>query len=113
MKHNNGNHHGVSVVEVIDDETRTNGAAPFHASDDSVLKAAKETTAGKGKSWKGSLIKWCLILLLIGGGAVALFLLTRVNRVPVKVQADARTTETQRAKERDDGKSENNLTAEA
>src|SRR4029077_16823284 len=51
--------------------------------------------------------------LLIGSGAVALYLLTRVNRVPVKVQADARTAETQRAKERDGGKSENNLTAEA
>jgi hypothetical protein len=114
MNHNNGNHRGVSVVEVVDDETRTNGAAPFHASDDSVLKAAKETTIGKGKSWKGSLIKWCLIVLLIGSGAVALYLLTRVNRVPVKVQADARTADTQRAKERDDaGKSENNLTAEA
>lgn len=113
MDQNNGNHHGVSVAEVSDTRTRTNETAPYYVSDDPVLKPPKETSTGTAKSWKRSLIKWCLILLLIGSGAIALYLLTRVNRVPVKVQADSKT-DPQRAKERNDaGKSENNLTAEA
>jgi hypothetical protein len=113
MNQNNGNHHGVSVAEVVDSQTRADVRTPFHASDDAVLKPARETASGKGKIWKRSLMKWFLILLLIASGAVVLFLLTRVNRVPVKVQADAKT-DTQRAKEREEtGKSENNLTAEA
>jgi hypothetical protein len=113
MNQNNGNHPGVSVAEIIGTETRADETTSFHASDDSVLKPAKETVTGKGKSWKRSLMKWCLILLVIGSGAVALYLLTRVNRVPVTVRANA-SPDTQRAKERDDaGKSENNLTAEA
>jgi hypothetical protein len=63
---------------------------------------------------KRSLIKWCFILLLIGGGALALYLLVKVNRVPVKVQADAASSEAQRNKARTEGNnSENNLTAEA
>ncbi len=113
MNENNGNRHGVSVAEAIDPQTRTAETTAICASDDPVLKPAKEIVTGKGKSWKRSLMKFCLILLVIGSGAVALYLLTRVNRVPVKVQADAKT-DTQRAKEQNDaGKSESNLTAEA
>ena len=110
----NGNHRSVSVVDVVEAEPRADETTALHDSNDPVLKPAKETVTGKGKSWKRSLIKWCCILLLIGSGAVALYLLVRVNRVPVRVQADASSSEAQRSKTRSEGNnSENNLTAEA
>lgn len=114
MNHNNGNHSRVAVAELIDHEGRASESTSLYDSDEPVLKPAKQIVTGKGKSWKRSLIKWCCILLLIGSGAVALYLLVRVNRVPVKVQADASTSEAQRSKARSEGNnSESNLTAEA
>lgn len=113
MNQNNGNHRHVALVDVIEDETPAGETTTFYDSDNPVLKPAKQVVTGKGKSWKRSLIKWCFVLLLIGSGAVALYLLVRVNRVPVRVQADA-TSDAQRAKSRSEASnSENNLTAEA
>lgn len=113
MNQNNGNHRHVALVDVIEDETPAGETTTFYDSDNPVLKPAKQVVTGKGKSWKRSLIKWSFVLLLIGSGAVALYLLVRVNRVPVRVQADA-TSDAQRAKSRSEASnSENNLTAEA
>ena len=113
MNQNNGSHRHVALVDVIEDETPAGETTTFYDSDNPVLKPAKQVVTGKGKSWKRSLIKWCFVLLLIGSGAVALYLLVRVNRVPVRVQADA-GSDAQRAKSRSEASnSENNLTAEA
>src|SRR6266536_1469855 len=100
MNQNHGNHGRVAVADLIDHESPASESTTFYDSEEEVLKPAKQIVTGKGKSWKRSLIKWCCILLLIGSGAVALYLLVRVNRVPVKVQADAGSSEAQRSKSR-------------
>src|SRR6185295_18218509 len=113
MNQNNGNHRHAALVDVIDEETSAGETTTFYDSDNPVLKPAKQVVTRIGKSWKRSLIKWCFILLLVGSGALALYLLVRVNRVPVRVQADA-GSDAQRAKSRSEASnSENNLTAEA
>ena len=109
----NGNHHSVALLDVVENETPETQTGPFYDSDNPVLKPAKAVDAGKRKSWKRKLIGWCFILLLIGGGAVALYLLLRVNRVPVRVQADSRR-DPQNAKSKNDANnSENGLTSDA
>jgi hypothetical protein len=114
MNQNNGNHSRVAVADLIDHESPASDSTTYYDPDEPVLKPAKPVVAGRGKSWKRSLIKWCCILLLIGGGAIALYLLVKVNRVPVRVQADSGSGEAQRNKTRSEGNnSENNLTAEA
>jgi hypothetical protein len=113
MNQNNGHNRSVAVVDAIEEETPADETTTFYDSNNPVLKPAKQVVTGKGKSWKRSLLKWCFILVLIGGGAVALYLVTRVNRVPVRVQADA-GRDPQRAKSKaEGGNSENKLTAEA
>lgn len=109
----NGNHQNVALLDVVEDETSETQRGPFYDLSNPVLKPAKEIDAGKRKSWKRKLIGWCFILLLIGGGAVALYLLLRVNRVPVRVQADSRR-DSQNAKPKNDANSsENGLTSDA
>src|SRR4051812_2455541 len=111
MNQNNGNHSRVAVADLIDHESPASDSTTYYDPDEPVLKPAKQIGSGRNKSWKRSPIKWCCILLLIGGGAIALYLLVKVNRVPVKVQADAASNEAQRNKARTDGNnSENNLT---
>ena len=75
MNQNNGNHSRVAVADLIDPEHAAPETTTYYDPDEPVLKPAKPVVAGKGKSWKRSLIKWCCILLLIGGGALALYLL--------------------------------------
>lgn len=109
----NGKLGNLSAVDVIDEETRPDESSPFYNSNSPLLKPAKEEDRTKTRSWKRRLIGWSLVLFLIAGGAVALYLLLRVNRVNVKVQADA-SRGSQNAKAKDDAaNSENNLTAEA
>lgn len=114
MNQNNGNHGRVAVADLIESESPAPDSTTYYDPDEPILKPAKPVVAGRGKSWKRSLIKWCCILLLIAGGALALYLLVKVNRVPVKVQANSGSSEAQRNKARSEGNnSENNLTAEA
>src|SRR6476659_6278757 len=98
MNQNNGNHSRVAVADLIDPEHATPETTTYYDPDEPVLKPAKPVVAGNRKSWKRSLIKWCCILLLIGGGAIALYLLVKVNRVPVRVQAGSGSGEAQRNK---------------
>ena len=77
------------------------------------FKPAKPVDVAKKKGWKRKLVAWCFVLLLIGGGAIALYLLLRVNRVDVKVQADSRR-ELQTPKPSPNANNpDNTLTAEA
>jgi hypothetical protein len=55
-----------------------------------VLQPPQDPDAKKKKTWKRKLIGWSVILLLIGAGVGALYLLMRVNRVNVTVNADSR-----------------------
>src|SRR5258708_5379552 len=86
----NGNHQNVALLDVVEDETPETQTGPFYDSNNPVLKPAKAVEAGNRKTWKRKLIGWGFLLLLVGGAAIALYLLLRVNRVPVRVQADSR-----------------------
>jgi hypothetical protein len=109
----NGNQDHVAVADAIGEDTQQHEkATTFHDPSNPVLKPAKQLDAGQKKSWKRKLISWSFVLVLIGGSAVALYLLLRVNRVNVKVEADSHR-ELQNAKTKTDSNSESVLTADA
>src|SRR5260370_27559278 len=112
MNQNNGNHRNVALVDVIEDDSpQSQTTSTFYDASNPILKPAKPTDAVKKRSWKRKLIGWCFILLLIGGGAVALYLLLRVNRVNVRVQADSRRDAQNVKPKNDSNNSENGFTA--
>jgi hypothetical protein len=109
----NGRHRNVAVIETVDEETRADEATSFYDTREPVLKPAKELETKKRGNWKRKLVGWSFVLLLIAGGAVALYLLLRVNRVNVRVQADS-PRDAQSAKPKGEANnSENAVTAEA
>ncbi len=84
----NGKHRNLSAVDIIDEET--NQTEPiFYDTENPVLQPAQETGKTKKRGWKRRVVGWLFGLLLIGGGVIALYLLTRVSRVNVKVDADS------------------------
>src|SRR5260370_20044485 len=90
MDRSNGKHSNVSVIDLIEDDPQSDQTtSTFYDPKNPALQPAKQISTRK-KSWKRKLIGWSFILLLIGAGAVALYLLLRINRVNVKVQADSR-----------------------
>jgi hypothetical protein len=108
----NGKHGNLAAVDVLAAEPQTESTA-FFDSNSPLLKPAKEDDKSKTRSWKRRLVGWLFVLLLIAGGAIALYLLLRVNRVNIKVQADS-ARDSQKTKAKEDGsKSENDLTADA
>jgi hypothetical protein len=77
-----------------------------------VLQPPKDPEPKK-KTWKRKLISWSVILLLIGAGLGALYLLMRVQRVSVTVNADSGRN-TQRTKPQNEvANSDSHLTGEA
>lgn len=113
MDQNNGKHMNVSVIELLEDEPQAEPTtSTFYDANNPLLQPAKQIDARK-KSWKRKLLGWSLVLLLIGGGAIALYLLLRINRVNVKVQADSRTEGSNAKPKTDATNPENGLTAEA
>ncbi len=114
MNQNNGNHHTVGVLDLVEDETKQSQTTDaFYDSNDPVLKPAKEIDPTKKKSWKRKLVGWSFVLLLITSGAVVLYLVLRVNRVNVRVQADSRSNTQADKPKGESNNSENGLTAEA
>jgi len=113
MNQNNGNHR-LAAVDVIDEEVaseRTNGN--FYDASNPELRPAKPIGVAKKKGWKRKLVAWCFVLLLIGGGAIVLYQLLRVNRVDVKVQADSRRDLKTPKPSPNGNNPDNTLTAEA
>src|SRR5437763_1164215 len=109
----NGKHANVAVVDRLENATRAADAIAFDDPNDPALRPPKEVETKKRGTWKRKLIGWTFVLLLIGGGVVSLYLLMRVNRVNVRVQADW-PREAQTAKPKTEGQeSENAVTAEA
>src|SRR2546423_1999739 len=109
----NGKHANVAVVDRLENATRAADAIAFDDPNDPALQPPKEVETKKRGTWKRKLIGWTFVLLLIGGGFVALYLLMRVNRVNVRVQADS-PREAQTAKPKGEANnSENAVTAEA
>ena len=78
-----------------------------------VLQPAKDPDVKKNKTWKRKLISWSLILLLVGAGVGALYLLLRVKRVNVRVNAESRRNPQSTKPQNEATKSDNALTAEA
>jgi cytoskeletal protein RodZ len=110
MNETNGKRH-LSSAEVIEtfssEEDRT-----FYDPANPALAAPRETGTRTRKTWKRKLVGWCFVLLLIVGGVFALYLLLRVNRVNVQVNANARR-ESLAARPQPSPTAENGLSAEA
>ena len=80
---------------------------------DPVLQPAKDPDAKRKNSWKRKLIGWSVVLMLIGAGVGALYLLMRAPRVSVSVNADSRRNAQSPKPQTDVTTSESGLTAEA
>jgi hypothetical protein len=78
-----------------------------------VLQPPKEINAKKKKTWKRKLIGWSVILLLIGAGVGALYLLMRAQLVNVTVNADSRKHAQSTKPQNEVTNSDSTLTAEA
>src|SRR5436853_2213000 len=113
MNQNNG-HHRLSAVDVIEEERAPEQpGTSFYDASSPEFKPAKQIDVRRKKSWKRKLVGWSVLLLLICGAAVTLYLLLRVNRVNVRVQADSRPDSQNAKPKTDSANSENGLTAEA
>jgi hypothetical protein len=109
----NGNHDHVAVLDAIDEEANRNQkATTFHDPSNPSLKPVKPESAGPKKSLKRRLITWTVVLILMAGVPLGLYLLLRVNRVNVRVDADSRRELSTKART-DPGNSESALTSEA
>lgn len=112
MNQNNGNH-GLATVDLIDEDRSAEKIAnSSYDSSKPELKPPKQVAVNK-KGWKRKLLGWCFVLLLICGGAVALYLLLRINRVDVRVQADSRRGAQSPSPNPTANNPDNTLTAEA
>jgi hypothetical protein len=110
MQEVNGNSDRVSVG-VVDEAPRQEAGAFFDPTAPE-FSAPKENPIEK-KPWKRKLIRWSLILMVIAAGILALYVLVRVKRVEVRVNAESqRPSQTAKA-EPSPNNSENGLSAEA
>ena len=75
----NGKHTNVAVVDTLETATRAGDGTAFHDPSDPTLQPPKEVETKKRGTWKRKLMGWAFVLLLIGGGIVALYLLLRVQ----------------------------------
>jgi hypothetical protein len=111
-----GKHRPQSLTDLAAVETAPLGeqtVSSFYDASNPALASAKPVEGAKRKNWKRKLIGWGLVVLLMGGGAAALYLLLKINRVNVTVQADSQR-DNQNAKPKSDSKnSENVLTEDA
>lgn len=111
MSETNGNRRRLSV-DVIEDAGQDEGNS-FYDPADPVFAPPKQNVAKSKKSWKRKLLGWGFVLILVGGGVLALFLLLRVNPVNVRVQADPRRESPSAKAESSPNSPENGLSAEA
>jgi len=102
-------------ITIIDGEhgAEGNGAGDVIDPNNPALQPARDPETKKKKTWKRKLIGWSVILLLIGAGVGALYLVMRVNRVNVTVNADSRRNPQSSRPQTEVTNSDNSLTAEA
>ena len=112
MNRNNGNHR-LAGVDVIEEEPSEHSRTNFYDANNPELRPPKPVDVRRKKSWKRRLAGWLFVTLLICVGIGTLYLLMRVNRVNVKVQADSRTDAQNPKHQSNSTNSENGLTAEA
>lgn len=111
MKEINRNSGPVSI-ELVDDSADRNGNG-FFDSNNPEFSPPKDNATQKKKPWKRKLIGWCFILLIIAAGVFVLYVLLRVKRVDVRVQAASQRTSQSAKTEPSPNNSENGLSAEA
>src|SRR6185369_8348250 len=78
-----------------------------------VLQPPKDPDAKKKKTWKRKLIGWSIVLVLIGTGVDALYLLMRAQRVNVTVNAESRKSAHSTKPQNETTTSDSALTADA
>src|ERR687889_560913 len=111
MKEVNRNSGPVSI-ELVDDARDRNGSG-FFDSTNPEFSPAKDIATQKKKPWKRKLFVWCFILLIIAAGVFVLYVLMRVKRVDVRVQADSQRTSQSAKTDPSPNKSESGLSADA
>jgi hypothetical protein len=111
MSETNGNRRRLSVDVIENDMQDESGT--FYDPTNPVFAPPKQSDTNNKKARKRKLIGWCFVLFLIAGGALALYLLLRVNHVNVRVQADPRREPLSAKTEPSRTPSENGLSAEA
>src|SRR5215218_120812 len=82
-------------ITIVDDDHNANGNDTTVIGFDQtnpIFQPPKQTDEKKKKTWKRKLMRWSVILLLIGAGVGALYVLLRVRRVNVTVNGDSRKT---------------------
>jgi len=107
---------GLGKISIIDSEhgAEGNGAGSnLLDPNDPALQPPKDTDAKKKKTWKRKLITWSVVFVLIGAGVGALYLLVRVQRVNVTVNADSRRNSQSTKPQTGVTNSDSALTAEA
>ena len=111
MSETNGNRSRLTVG-VIEDNGQEESTS-FYDPANPVFAPPKPDDTRNKKPWKRKLFVWCFVLFLIAGGALALYMLLRVNHVNVRVQADPRREAITAKSEPSPNNSENGLSAEA
>src|SRR5688572_16888360 len=111
MKEINRNN-GPMSIELFDDSPDPDQKG-FFDSNNPEFSPPKDNATQKKKPWKRKLIGWCFILLIIAAGVFVLYVLLRVKRVDVRVQADSQRTSQSAKADPSPNKSENGLSAEA
>jgi hypothetical protein len=103
---------GPVSIELFDDSPDGNQNG-FFDSNNPEFSPPKDNATQKKKPWKRKLIGWCFILLIIAAGVFALYVLLRVKRVDVRVQADSQRSSQSAKTDGSTNKSETGLSAEA
>jgi hypothetical protein len=103
---------GPASIELVDDSPDRNGNG-FFDSNNPEFSPPKDNATQKKKPWKRKLIGWCFILLIIAAGVFVLYVILRVKRVDVRVQADSQRTSQGAKTQPSPNNSENGLSAEA
>lgn len=103
---------GPASIELVDDPADRNGNG-FIDCNNPEFSPPKDNATQKKKPWKRKLIGWCFILLIIAVGVFVLYVLLRVKRVDVRVQASSQRTSQSAKPEPSPNNSENGLSAEA
>src|SRR5690242_15380888 len=86
----NGQHRSVAVVDLAEPEGEQTKTSFYDASNPVLQPAAPPPETRKKKTWKRKLIGFLIVALIVVGAVMALYMVLRVKRVPVTVQADSR-----------------------
>lgn len=112
MNQQNQEHQPSTIVNGEHGANRNGAGGNVIDTNNPVLQPPKDP-APKKRTWKRKLIGWSVILLLIGAGVGALYLLLRVQRVNVTVNADSRRHAQSSKPQTEVTNSDSALTAEA